>query len=155
MKSFVALFLSLLFSYSAFAQHPETLIRGGFDQKEMDKAIARAKKEIDSFIKELAKPKSKNHAIKVPITDKNGTEFFWLTQVKFKDGVFEGTVISEPTIVKNVKFMDRRKVKKADVVDWKFVRDDWKTYGHYTIRPLMKTMPKEEVEWLRSILAEP
>jgi uncharacterized protein YegJ (DUF2314 family) len=154
MKSIVALFLGILVTATAFAQHPETLVRGGFDQKEMDKAIARAKKEIDSFIKELAKPKGKNLAIKVPITDKNGTEFFWLTQVKLKDGVFEGTVTSEPTIVKNVKFMDRRKVKKADVVDWSFVRNG-KIHGHYTIRPLMKTMPKQEVEWLQSTLAEP
>lgn len=154
MRFFLAVFLGLLFTVSAFAQEPETLIRDGFDQKEMDKAIARAQKEIDSFIKELAKPKGENHAIKVPITDKNGTEFFWLTQVKFKDGTFEGTVNNEPGIVKNVKMGERRKVKKANVADWLYLRDG-KMYGNYTVRPLMKTMPKEEVEWLRSILVEP
>jgi uncharacterized protein YegJ (DUF2314 family) len=154
MKFFPVVFLSLIFTATAFAQEPETLIRGGFDQKEMDKAIAKSKKEIDSFIKELAKPKGENHAIKVPITDKNGTEFFWLTEVKFKDGTFEGTINNDPGIVKNVKIGERRKVKKADVADWLFMRDG-KMHGNYTVRPLMKTMPKEEAEWLRSILAEP
>lgn len=154
MKSFLAMFFFMLVACSAFAKEPETLIRGGFDQKEMDKAIARARKEVDSFIKELAKPKGENHAIKVPITDKNGTEFFWLTEVKYKDGTFEGTINNEPGIVKNVKMGERRKVKKADVADWLFLREG-KMYGNYTVRPLMKTMPKEEVEWLRSILAEP
>ena len=154
MKSLLVVMLVLFSSTSAWAQKPETLIDSGFDQKEMDAAIARAKKEVDTFIKELAKPTGKSHAIKVAITDKGKTEFFWLMEVTYRDGVFEGKINNEPGMVKNVRFGDKRKVKKADIADWLFLRDG-KMHGNYTVRPLLKAMPKEQAEEVRAMLAEP
>lgn len=133
---------------------PETLVKSGYDTKEMDAAVARARREVDSFIKELANPTGKNHAVKAPIKDGKDTEHFWLTDVSFNDGQFEGEINNEPGIVKNVRLGQRWKIKKEEISDWMYMKDE-KMYGNYTIRPLLKTMPKKEAEQIRSILAEP
>jgi uncharacterized protein YegJ (DUF2314 family) len=120
----------------------------------MEAATARARKEVDTFISELSKPTGENHAVKVPITDSGGTEHFWLIDVSFQNGQFEGLVNNEPGIVKNVRMGEKRKVNKAEISDWMFMRGG-KLYGNYTMRPLLKTMPKEEAEKYQSMIAEP
>ena len=57
-------------------EKPDTLVESGYDQKEMDAAIARAGKEVDAFIKELNEPTGTNHAVKAPIEDGGKTEAF-------------------------------------------------------------------------------
>jgi uncharacterized protein YegJ (DUF2314 family) len=56
--------------------------------------------------------------------------------------------------VKNVKIGQKWKIKKEDISDWLFMRDG-KMHGNYTMRPLLKTMPKDEAAKFRSMLAEP
>lgn len=60
-------------------------------------------------------------------------------------------ILSFPT---NVKLGQKCKVKKADISDWMFVRDD-KTHGNYTLCPLLKTMKPQEAEVRRAQFAEP
>jgi uncharacterized protein YegJ (DUF2314 family) len=120
---------------------PDTLIQSGFDEKEMEAAIARAQKEVDTFIAELSKPTGENHAVKVPITDNGQTEHFWLIDVSYRNGQFEGVINNEPGMVKNVRLGEKRKVSKAEISDWMFMRGG-KLYGNYTMRPLLKTMPE-------------
>jgi uncharacterized protein YegJ (DUF2314 family) len=132
----------------------DTLIESGYDEEEMEAAIARARREVDSFIAELAKPTGENHAVKVPITDQDDTEHFWLIDVSYSDGEFAGTINNEPGIVSNVRIGDKRKVKKSEISDWMFMQDG-KMYGNYTLRPLLAAMPKDEAERYRSMLASP
>jgi uncharacterized protein YegJ (DUF2314 family) len=47
--TFSLVFLMLLACCSC-SKAPETLIKGGYDEREMDAAIARARREVDSFI---------------------------------------------------------------------------------------------------------
>lgn len=133
---------------------PETLVEGGYDEKEMDAAIARARSEVDKFIAELENPTGIDHAVKAPIEDNGQVEHFWLSNLTFENGEFKGIIDDEPGVVKNVKLGQEWTVKKADISDWMFMRDD-KMYGNYTMRPLLKTLPPEEAAQLRSILAEP
>ncbi len=133
---------------------PETLVEGGYDEQAMEAAIARARAEADSFIRELSKPTGTNHAVKAAIDDGGKVEHFWLTEVSFQDGAFAGTINNEPGIVGNVKMGQQWTVKKDDISDWLFMRDG-KMHGNYTMRPLLKTMPAEEAAKFRSILAEP
>lgn len=109
----------------------------------MEAAIARARMEVDSFIAELAKPSGDSHAVKVPITDQGDTEHFWLIDVTYSEGEFAGTINNEPGIVSNVRIGDERKVNKSEIFDWMFMRGG-KMYGNYTLRPLLKAMPKDE-----------
>jgi uncharacterized protein YegJ (DUF2314 family) len=133
---------------------PDTLIESDYDEAEMEAAIARARKEVDTFIAEVSKPTGENHAVKVPITDDNGTEHFWLIDVSYRNGQFEGVINNEPGIVKNVRIGEKRKVNRSEISDWMFMRDG-KLYGNYTMRPLLKSMPKEEADKYRSMFANP
>ncbi len=81
-------------------------------------------------------------------------EHFWLSDVVYRDGEFQGTIGNDPGIVTNVTFGQSWTIKKAEISDWMFMRGG-KMYGNYTMRPLLKTMPAEEAEQYRSMLAEP
>lgn len=133
---------------------PETLVTEGYDEKEMEAAIARARSEIDNFIAELAAPTGINHAVKAPIEDNGKVEHFWLTNVSFENDEFTGTIDNEPGVVSNVKIGQKWTLKKSEISDWMFMRDN-KMYGNYTMRPLLKTMPEKTAAKMRSMLAEP
>jgi uncharacterized protein YegJ (DUF2314 family) len=146
--------LILAFCSCSKSKSPETLIEDGYDQKEMDAAIARARSEVDSFIAEMSKGNGSDFAVKVPIEDKGETEHFWLTDIVYRNGKFEGVIGNEPGIVTNVKFGQKWTAKKSEISDWMFMRDG-KMYGNYTIRPLLKTMSEEEAAKYKSMLANP
>src|SRR5258705_10855863 len=93
MKTYTALLLVfLILAFCSCSKPPETLIKGGYDEQEMDGAIARARSEVDSFIAEMSKGKGTDFAVKVPIEDKEETEHFWLTDVIYRNGKFEGVI---------------------------------------------------------------
>lgn len=154
MKRALAVIWMIVVLVGCARSKPETLVEGGYDEQEMEAAIARARAEADSFLRELSHPTGTNHAVKAAIVDAGKTEHFWLTEASFADGTFAGTINNEPGIVGNVKMGQRWTVKKEEISDWLFLRDG-KMYGNYTLRPLLKTMPAEEADKLRSMLAEP
>jgi uncharacterized protein YegJ (DUF2314 family) len=155
MKAHIHLVLVPLFLvFCSCSQQPETLVDGGYDEAEMDAAIARARSEVDAFIAELDAGNGTNFAVKAPIEDDGETEHFWLTDVVYRDGEFEGVIGNDPGIVTNVKFGQKWTIEKSDISDWMFMRDD-KMHGNYTMRPLLKTMPEQEAAKFREMLAEP
>ena len=133
---------------------PSTLAVGGFDEKEMDAAIAHARKTVDQFIAELQKPTGEEHAVKAPVTDSAGTEHFWLTDVTLANGEFTGRIGNDPGIVSNVKIGQQWKLKTTEISDWMYMKNG-KIVGNFTMRPLLKNMPEDEAAKLRSMLAEP
>ena len=155
MKTHTALVVVfLILTCCACSKAPETLVRGGYDEQEMEAAIARARSEVDSFIAEMSKRNGTDFAVKVPIEDKEEIEHFWLTDIVYRNGKFEGIISNEPGIVTNVKDGQKWSVKKSEISDWMFMRDG-KMHGNYTMRPLLKTMPEEEAAKFRSLLANP
>ena len=151
---FVMLALGFCSACGGAASKPDTLVEGGFDEKEMDAAIARARREVDSFIAELSRPTGEKHAVKVPIVDGEAVEHFWLVDVGYQNGEFSGTIDNEPGMVSNVQIGDRRQVAKTEISDWLYMRDG-KMYGNYTLRPLLKTMPAEDAKVYEAMLADP
>src|SRR4030095_2447506 len=53
----------LILACCSCSKSPETLVRGGYDEKEMDAAIARARNEVDSFIAEMSKGNGTDFAV--------------------------------------------------------------------------------------------
>ena len=149
-----SLVLSLIFMFCTCRPGPGTLVRGGYDEREMEASIARARAEVDVFIAALEKGQGSDFSVKAPIKDGEETEHFWLTEVVYREGVFEGLIGNEPGIVRNVKFGQKWRLKKAEISDWMFFRDE-KLHGNYTMRPLLKTMKKDEAEMWRSRFAAP
>ena len=156
MKSFIRLLLifSILIFWSCSSEPPETLVEDGYDQQEMNAAIAQARSEVDLFISELTNGNGTDFAVKAPIEDQGETEHFWLTDITYQNGAFEGTIGNEPGVVTNVKFGQKWTIKKSEISDWLFMREG-KMHGNYTIRPLLKTMPEGKAAQIKAILANP
>lgn len=133
---------------------PETLVDGGYDEAEMSAAIARARNEVDVFISTIEKGDGSDFAVKAPIYDNGETEHFWLTEITYQGGEFEGKIGNDPGIVTNVSFGQSIKIRKEDISDWLFMRGG-KMHGNYTLRPLLATMSEEDAAYYRSLLAEP
>lgn len=149
------LFLLLLLPLATTqAADPATLVKEGYDQKEMDEAIAKAKKTVDKFIQVLESGEGENFAVKAPIKDGEDVEHFWITDVTFKKDKFTGRIGNDPGIVSNVEIGQKWTIAKDEISDWMFMRDS-KMHGNYTMRPLLKTMPEEQAKALRSLLADP
>jgi len=133
---------------------PETLVTGGYDPQEMEQAIETARSKVDVFLAELASPTGTDHAVKAAVEDDGQTEHFWLTGVVYKNGAFTGRISNQPGVINSVAFGQLWTVSKEEVSDWKFMKDG-KIHGNYTMRPLLKTLSKEEAARYRKMLAEP
>jgi uncharacterized protein YegJ (DUF2314 family) len=153
-KCVLLLLLLLILSGCSTNDAPDTLIEGGYDEEEMEAAIARARSEVDSFITEMSKGTGTDFSVKVAIEDKDETEHFWLKDIVYRKGKFEGVIDNDPGMVSNVKRGQKWSVKKSEISDWLFMRDG-KMHGNYTLRPLLKTMPEEKAAKLKSMLANP
>jgi len=149
----VFLFLAIAFTACDYHREPDTLIRDGYDEAEMEKAIANARKGAHHFIAALQAGDATNYAIKAPIRDKKeGVEHFWLINIVLTNGRFVGEVNNKPGIVKNVKLGDRYSVAIDEISDWMFVRNDL-MHGNYTSRVLFPLMDPDEVQLMKSQMA--
>ena len=148
------LILMLALACWSCSSKPDTLVEGGYDEQEMNAAIARARSEVDTFIAEMAKKNGEDFAVKAPIEDQGRTEHFWLADVVYSNGEFQGKIGNDPGIVGNVRIGQPWTIKKEQISDWMFMRDG-KMHGNYTMRPLLKTLPEKEAAKLRSMLANP
>lgn len=149
-----ALALLLMLSVCSCGTEPETLVTGGYNEKEMEAAIARARAEVDTFIAALAAGEGADFSVKAPIEDGENVEHFWLTDIVYRDGSFEGRIGNDPGMVTNVSFGQSWTVARDEISDWMFFRDE-KMHGNYTMRPLLATMSEDEAEMWRSRFAAP
>jgi len=148
------LFMCLILAICSCKRSPETLVKEGYDEEEMEAAIARARSEVDSFIAEMSKGNGTDFAVKVPIEDKGETEHFWLTDIVYRNGTFEGVIGNDPGIVTNVKSGQKWTVKKSEISDWMFMRNG-KIVGGETIKPTLKSLPKADADALRARMEQP
>ena len=130
--------------------HPDTLVVD-YSESEMDKAISKSKSRIQEFHDALVAKDADSYSVKAPITDQNGTEHFWLTDVQFKDGTFQGLIGNDPSIVKNVKFGQVWLIAEEEISDWMYMKSGM-IHGGFTIDPLLSTYPKDEADALRARL---
>ena len=112
--------------------------------------------ELPQFWQTFANPAhgESRIALKVKITDPNGTEHMWVSDLERKDGKMTGTINNDAVTVKSVKIGDRITVPDADISDWLYMHDG-KMYGNGTLRPLFKKMPPEEVQKIKKMIAQP
>lgn len=134
----------------------DKIINVADDDKEMNAAIAKARSTLPHFWEVFEKPQrgEQDFALKVAITDKNGTEHFWAVDIERKDGKIKGTLNNEPNIVESVKMGQRMEITETNISDWMYIRDK-KMVGNYTIVPLFKEMSKEEVAQFKAMMADP
>lgn len=151
----LAMFLTVAFLAAGCDSKPSTLVEGGYDEAEMDAAIERARAEVDTFIETMKNPAgASDFSVKAPVEEDGNFEYFWLTDVAYKNGSFSGKIGNDPGIVSNVSFGQEWSLKKDEISDWMYMKGG-KIHGNYTMRPLLETLPEAEAAELRSMLAEP
>lgn len=146
--------LSLTLMLCSCNSEPETLVKGGYDERDMEAAIARARAEVNTFIAALEAGDGSSFSVKAAIEDGESVEHFWLTDVVYRDGSFEGRIGNDPGMVTNVSFGESWTVLPGEISDWMFIRDEM-IHGNYTMRPLLATMSEHEAEMWRSRFADP
>jgi len=123
------------------------------DDKAMAKAITRARETLDMYWAAADNPKGrKGFAVKVKISDKNGSEHFWLKAVKRTKSGFEGIIANTPAMVKKVKEGQLYAFKKPEISDWMYF-ENRKIIGGFTIRVLADRMPKDQAAQFKQVLA--
>jgi uncharacterized protein YegJ (DUF2314 family) len=138
---------------SALTALEDRVIGVGKDDPEMNKAMADARAHLPHFWQVMAEAKNgeEDFSIKVRITDGKEVEYFWCNELKVEKGVVTAMIDNDPELVKTVESGQRIPVKEPDIVDWFYMKHD-KMIGNYTSRPLMKSMSKEEKEYLKETL---
>ena len=122
---------------------------------EMTAAIATARDTLPSFWEVFAtRPRGESRfLLKVRITDRHGTEHFWVKDIERRDGKIVGTIDNDPNLVASVKVGDRIEVREADISDGVYLRDG-KMVGNRTLPAMFKKLPAAEVERYKRELAE-
>jgi uncharacterized protein YegJ (DUF2314 family) len=117
--------------------HSDSATRG--DDPELDAAVAKARGSLDSFIQRLQHPqRGEVFSVEVPFTAANGSrEHLWLGDVTFHDGVFKGTITTQPVKVTQVKFGNQASAKREEVTDWMILKSG-KSEGGFTVDVLLR-----------------
>jgi uncharacterized protein YegJ (DUF2314 family) len=123
----------------------DNLYKTPSDDKEMNEAIATAKKTLDQFDKALESNiyDTSTFALKVRFPTSTGGEHIWVTSIIIKDGDYFGIVDNLPELKTNVKFGDKIKLDKKNISDWMY-SDKGILRGGYTIKLIRGRMTKEE-----------
>lgn len=120
---------------------PETLVLD-YDQSEMDTAMQKAKDTLPEFLVVLKSGEADSFSVKAPITDDNGTEYFWISDITYGEGEFVGTIGNDPGVVENVTYGQAWTVAEGEIADWMFTRGRM-IHGGFTIDPLLSESPED------------
>lgn len=143
MKYHAMIFIVLLCVGCSGENAPGPMATRGYNHKLMKEAIEAAKAQLDDFISAVESGDGENFAIKESITTGHTREFIWLTDVKFEDGKFKGTVANTPTMLNGIQLGEQRTVEKAKVADWKY-ENAGKTHGDFTLKILINSVPEND-----------
>lgn len=115
-------------------------------------AIASAKATLHGVTERFIAGELENFTVKVPISDGEGTEHFWLSNTSYADGAFSGIIGAAPTQVTNVTEGQAYEAPFEDVTDWMFLQDGL-MHGNYTLRALLPHMPPAEARKYAAVMA--
>lgn len=106
---------------------------------ELDQAIDKAKKTLDSFITRLQHPtRGEVFSVRAYFPASDGSkEPLWMDVDDFKNGAFDGTITSKPSKASSVGFRTPTQAKRADVIDWMILKSGQQE-GAYTVDVLMR-----------------
>jgi uncharacterized protein YegJ (DUF2314 family) len=119
-------------------------------------AAAKARAQLPLFWKVFESPSQdeKNFSIQVRIQDRNGSEPFWLEDIRHDNTKISGVIDSDPSIVKSVKRGDRIEISESDISDWAYTRDG-KMVGNFLTRATLNLLSEKDAEHMRNSLADP
>jgi uncharacterized protein YegJ (DUF2314 family) len=89
----------------------------------MEAAFAKARATLDQFLAVLDKPPPhiEGHAVKIRITDRGRTEFFWVVDLKRDGDRFRGEINNTPRSVSNVREGQIVEFARGEIYDWLYI----------------------------------
>lgn len=147
----------LFFMAPAVAQSQNITKRAEADQVVMMKdeeqamklAFAKARSSLDQFLVLAKKPPSKtgSYTVKIGVRDGKYTEYFWIGDFAQTENEFSGRIDNEPALVKNVKYGQIYRFKKAEIVDWMYIDSGEKRMvGNFTTCALLTKESKQDAD---------
>jgi uncharacterized protein YegJ (DUF2314 family) len=121
----------------------------------MNAAIEKARDTLPVFWNKRAKPEpdEENFSVKLGISDGNNTEHFWCGEIQGDASEATCVINNEPVTVFTVKIGQRVNIDPAIVSDWMYMKNG-KIKGGQTIRALIPSLPEEEAQSYRAMLAD-
>jgi uncharacterized protein YegJ (DUF2314 family) len=115
------------------------------NDKQMDRAVENAQRNLAFFIAALRAKKSGDTVfeIKKGFIDGNNVEHLWVREVTYDGKNFHGKVDNQPLQIKNAHAGERITAAPEEVDDWMFLKDG-KLIGAYTTRVLYARLSPEE-----------
>jgi uncharacterized protein YegJ (DUF2314 family) len=142
-------------SVEARSVEPErTVVETPSEDEALIRARALARASFGDFWARVTKDRTGMDAVsvKVSIPYGRGVEHLWMTGCKTHTSeMFECAVSNEPEHVK-LRLGVRYRFHADAISDWMY-RQDGKIHGGYSIRALLPTMPTDQAEVMRTMLA--
>jgi uncharacterized protein YegJ (DUF2314 family) len=115
------------------------------NDKQMDRAVENAQRDLAFFIAALRAKKSGDTVfeIKKGFIDGNNVEHLWIREVSYDGKNFHGKIDNQPLQIRNAHAGQRVTVTPQEVDDWMFLKDG-KLIGAYTTRVLYARLSPEE-----------
>lgn len=122
----------------------------------MNAAVTKARDTLAQFWSSYDKPAAgeADFALKVAITDENGTEHFWLTKITKGGDKLSGVISNNPQSVKSVKSGQTYDFTAGAISDWTFKRNG-KLVGNETMRALLPRMPAQQAAQYKAMYETP
>jgi uncharacterized protein YegJ (DUF2314 family) len=130
----------------------DKVIMVGDDDAAMAKAFQQARAGLDEFLAMARKPPAHyfSVAVKVGVTDKGATEFFWLLPFRETATGYVGAINNNPELVSSVKMGQDITFEKKEIVDWMYVDTAQKRmFGNFTLCALLTKENPEEARDLK------
>ncbi|WP_374674157.1 YegJ family protein [Ideonella sp.] len=117
------------------------------EEPAMQKAFARAAATLPDFLERAARPRegTSGYALKVAVSDKANTEYFWVSSFTQEGDTFSGVLSNEPRLVNKHRMGDRIAFRRAHIVDWTYFDvSNQQTVGNFTACALLSREPPEQ-----------
>lgn len=119
----------------------------------MTSAKAKARETLPRFLELVNAGTAGTYTLKFPLTQNGETEHIWMQLVDYRGGTFVGLLANDPINGTKYRMGDRMEVAGADVEDW-MINTGELMYGGYTVRAMLKDMPKEEADKYRPMFRD-
>ncbi|MGX1788714.1 DUF2314 domain-containing protein [Bosea sp. NPDC055332] len=120
--------------------------------REMNRAIAEARKTLPDFLALYRGGKGERHAVKVAIPYDRGREHIWMNLTAVEGDVFIGRIANDPVHLDNLNRGDSYRAGSAMVSDWNYMSGG-QMHGSYTTRVAIKKLTPTQVKELGLNLA--
>jgi uncharacterized protein YegJ (DUF2314 family) len=120
--------------------------------REMNHAIAEARRTLPDFVALYRAGRGERHAVKVAIPYDRGREHVWMNLTAIEGDVFIGKIANDPVHLGTMNRGDSYRAGSAMVSDWNY-RSGGQMHGSYTTRVAIKKLTPTQVRELGLNLA--